>query len=175
MGARASCMLRMQGFLGQYEKLMREDPSLVPVRQFEQAANPGIHYATTGPEIWSQTQGKIDFFVAGSGTGGTITGMSCSWVSRWSTAGNSMMHGSNDHVHHLLRVLPYLLRLALVAPLSHRCLSPEPCQHLQGGKLMQHEAPALNTLRACESDGHPAAPFIWQACRHEPGGSPSLK
>lgn len=58
------------------DQLEQEDPELVTTVQFEAAANPGIHYITTGPEIWSQTQGKIDFLVCGSGTGGTITGAS---------------------------------------------------------------------------------------------------
>ena len=61
--------------LGVYERLQREDPELVTTLQFDSAANPCIHYMTTGPEIWSQTQGKVDIFVATAGTGGTITGM----------------------------------------------------------------------------------------------------
>ena len=158
--------LRVQGLLGQHGKLMREDPSLVHVGQFEQAANPGIHYATSGREIWSQTQGEIDFFVAGSGTGGTITGMSCSWHS-------GMQPGrASDDVHHMLHVLLSLLRPALAATISNQCFSPKLCQHLQGGKHIQHEAPALTRcMHAHHSDDHAAALFTWQVCRHKPVGS----
>lgn len=59
----------------QAQKIVNERPGAVWVRQFENEANPAIHIATTGPEIWADTEGRVDVFVAGVGTGGTITGV----------------------------------------------------------------------------------------------------
>ena len=56
------------------EELAASIPGAVLARQFENAANPAIHYATTGPEIWQDTDGDVDIFVAGVGTGGTVSG-----------------------------------------------------------------------------------------------------
>lgn len=66
----------MRGAIEEAERIAASDPKYFLPQQFKNQANPEIHFKTTGPEIWEQTEGKIDVLVSGVGTGGTISGVS---------------------------------------------------------------------------------------------------
>src|SRR6202171_97936 len=67
--------LGMRGAIARADELLKEIPDSVIPQQFQNPANPEIHRRTTAEEIWHDTKGEIDVFIAGVGTGGTITGV----------------------------------------------------------------------------------------------------
>lgn len=106
----------MKGAIAKAEELAAAEPQkYLLMKQFENPANPAIHEATTGPEIWDDTEGSIDVFVSGVGTGGTLTG-----VSRYikKTRGKAILTVAVEPTHS--PVISQTLAGEVVAPSPHK-------------------------------------------------------
>ena len=99
----------MREAVARADQLGKETPGAVLLRQFDNPANPAVHATTTAPEIWRDTEGKLDLFVAGIGTGGTITGVCRALKPRAPSlfsvgvepAGAAVLSGAAPGQHHL--------------------------------------------------------------------------
>eukprot|EP00938_MAST-03A_sp_MAST-3A-sp1_P002656 g2656.t1 len=104
--------LKSQGFLDLAKRIAKETPNAYLLSQFTNESNPNAHYENTGPELWKQTNGSIDAFVAGAGTGGTVAGVGKYLKSKKSScqivcvepAESRVLQGSKHRVHALLGI-----------------------------------------------------------------------
>lgn len=116
----------MKGAIAKAEEIAQDARYFMP-QQFKNAANPAIHFKTTGPEIWNDTEGKFDIFVAGVGTGGTITGVSryvkqvCKhrlWTIAVEPAASPVLSGGQPGKHKIQGIgagfIPHVLDLSVV-------------------------------------------------------------
>jgi len=116
----------MKGAILKAEELLRNTPDAFTLQQFTNPANPKIHFDTTGPEIWEDTEGKADILISGTGTGGTLTGVSEYIKARkpgfWSVAvepsGSDVLSGGTPGPHKIQGIgpgfIPKVLKTELI-------------------------------------------------------------
>jgi len=116
----------MKGAIAKAEELAATEPNkYVLMRQFDNPANPAIHEKTTGPEIWDDTDGRVDVFVAGVGTGGTLTG-----VSRYikNTRGKKILTVAVEPTHSPVISQTLAGQPLAPSPTRSRALAPDSCR-----------------------------------------------
>lgn len=141
----------MKGAIKKAEELQASIPGSVILQQFENPANPLVHYRTTGPEIWRDTDGEIDFLVAGVGTGGTISGCAKYLKERKpdmkavavEPASSAVLSGEPSGAHKIQGIGAGFVPKNFQANLIDRIVKVTDVEAVKGGRLLASEEGVL--------------------------------
>lgn len=141
----------MKGAIKKAEELQASIPGSVILQQFENPANPLVHYRTTGPEIWRDTDGEIDFLVAGVGTGGTISGCAKYLKERKpdmkavavEPASSAVLSGEPSGAHKIQGIGAGFVPKNFQADLIDRIVKVTDVEAVKGGRLLASEEGVL--------------------------------
>lgn len=141
----------MKGAIKKAEELQASIPGSVILQQFENPANPLVHYRTTGPEIWRDTDGEIDFLVAGVGTGGTISGCAKYLKERKpdmkavavEPASSAVLSGEPSGAHKIQGIGAGFVPRNFQADLIDRIVKVTDVEAVKGGRLLASEEGVL--------------------------------
>ncbi len=143
--------LGMSGAIAKARELHGQTPNSLLAGQFENPANPRAHVRTTGPEIWQDTEGKVDLFVAGVGTGGTLTGVGRYLKERNPTirvvavepAGSSVLSGGQPGPHGLMGIGAGFVPQTLDTGIYDEILTVTEADAYEAGRALAHREGVL--------------------------------